>query len=243
VSYSDIPADGIYYITTFGGGADTQGMACGGTADGTWAYVADEARYGCGAKLLIEGNGKACIGEVADCGPNRCVEEAACYCSCGGHFPILDASPLITQYLFGITGSGWSDKQEVTVTLVDGSTPAGCPAPPMSVDSGAGGGAAGAGVGGVGGGGVGGVGGGGGGGGAAGGGGTVSSGGATASGGASGNAGSATSGGAAGAASEDSGCSCGVAGENRQTPFAAVLALFALAAVRRRRVRFSTAAR
>src|SRR5512140_2592104 len=48
LSYSDIPGDGKYYVTTFGGGADTQPLACGGTADGTWAYVADSARFGCG---------------------------------------------------------------------------------------------------------------------------------------------------------------------------------------------------
>ena len=46
LSYSDTPSDGVYYLTTFGGGSDTQPMACGGTTDGTSAYVADEARFG-----------------------------------------------------------------------------------------------------------------------------------------------------------------------------------------------------
>lgn len=66
LSYSDIPANGQYYVTTFGGGTDTGPMACGGTADGTWAYVADKARFGCGAKLLISVGGKQCVAQVAD---------------------------------------------------------------------------------------------------------------------------------------------------------------------------------
>ncbi len=139
VSYSDIPGDGSYYITTFGGGADTQGMACGGTADGTWAYVADEARYGCGAKLLVEGNGKSCVAQVSDCGPNQCVEQAAAYDNCTGHHPILDASPFITEYLFGISGSGWSDQRSVHVTLLGDNATVGCPGsapPPPPSDAG-----------------------------------------------------------------------------------------------------------
>jgi len=123
ISYADKPSDGIYYVTTFTGG----GMACGGVADGTWPYVADSARFGCGAKLLVEGGGKACVVQVADCGPNRCVEQAASYSSCAGHFPILDVSPMITKYLFGVSGSGWSDKRAVKVTPVPSSTPIGCP--------------------------------------------------------------------------------------------------------------------
>jgi MYXO-CTERM domain-containing protein len=128
VSYADIPSDHLYYVTTFGGGSDTQGMACGGTADGTWAYIADSARFGCGAKVLVEANGKACVAKVADCGPNRCVEQAASYSSCQGHKPIIDASPYITKYLLGMSGVGWSDKKTVKATVVASSTPIGCPA-------------------------------------------------------------------------------------------------------------------
>jgi len=127
LSYSDIPGDGNFFITTFGGGSDTGGMSCGGTADGTWPYVADLARFGCGAKVQVSANGKSCVALVADCGPNRCVEEAASYSGCSGHHPILDASPFITEYLFGIGGSGWSDGRVVNVQQVDGSTPIGCP--------------------------------------------------------------------------------------------------------------------
>ncbi len=128
VSYSDIPSNHLYYVTTFGGGSDTQGMACGGTADGTWAYIADSARFGCGAKVKVEANGKSCIAKVADCGPNRCVEQAASYSSCKSHHPIIDASPYITKHLFGLGGVGWSDKKTVKATVVAASAPLGCPA-------------------------------------------------------------------------------------------------------------------
>jgi MYXO-CTERM domain-containing protein len=127
VSYSDIPSNHSYYVTTFGGGADTQGMSCGGTADGKWAYIADKARFGCGAKVKISAKGKSCIAKVADCGPNKCVEEAASSSGCSGHHPIIDASPFITRYLFGKGGVGWSDHLSVTAELVDKDTPIGCP--------------------------------------------------------------------------------------------------------------------
>jgi hypothetical protein len=128
VSFSNVPTDNSYYITTFGGGSDTQSMACGGTADATWAYVADEARFGCGAKLLVTANGLSCVAQVADCGPNQCVELAAANSGCTTGQPVLDASPYITQYLFGVGSAGWSDALSVTATLVDPSTPIGCPA-------------------------------------------------------------------------------------------------------------------
>jgi MYXO-CTERM domain-containing protein len=127
VSYSNIPSDHLYYVTTFGGGSDTQGMACGGTADGKWAYIADSARFGCGAKVLIEANGKSCVAKVADCGPNRCVEQAVSSSGCSSHHPIIDASPFITKYLLGASGVGWSDRKTVKATVVAASTPIGCP--------------------------------------------------------------------------------------------------------------------
>jgi hypothetical protein len=151
LSYGDIPANNIYYITTFGGGTDTQTMSCGGSADGTWAYIADRERFGCGAKVKVEANGKSCVAEVADCGPNKCVEEAACYCSCNGHFPIIDASPFITKYLFNSSSAGWSDKTQVTAVQVgDGST-VGCPGKSTGGGAGAGGSSGSGGVGGAGG--------------------------------------------------------------------------------------------
>jgi len=235
LSYSDIPADGIYYVTTFGGGADTQPMSCGGTADGTWAYVADSARFGCKSKLLIEAGGKSCVAEVRDCGPNRCVEQAACYCSCGGHFPIIDASPFITKYLFGASGMGWSDKKKVNAKLVDPATPIGCPGGPVTpADSGSGGGASDGALDGSGGGAQGGQSGGGGAGGSAG----SAAGGAAGAAGAS-SGGSAGSGGSAAKPSskdEASGCECRAAGAPRGSgAWLAGLGLAAVAARRRLR--------
>src|SRR4029078_6518159 len=55
---SDIPSDGRYVITTFGGPGDHQAMSCGGYADGTGWYAASRQRYGCGAKIRVEANGK-----------------------------------------------------------------------------------------------------------------------------------------------------------------------------------------
>jgi len=130
ISYSDIPADNIYYITTFGGPGDGQSMhMCGerSTDNGSWPYIADGARFGGCAKVKIEANGKSCVALVADCGPNRCVEEAASYSNCTSHFPIIDASPFITKYLFGISSSGWSDKRKVKAYVVDKNTEIGCP--------------------------------------------------------------------------------------------------------------------
>jgi len=139
LSFSDIPAENKYYVTTFGGGSDTQGMSCGGTADGTWAYIANSARFGCGALVVISAGGKQCVAKVADCGPNRCVEQAASYSSCASHFPIIDASPFITKYLLGMSGVGWSDKKLVIATLAPAGASMGCPGvvpPPPPADSG-----------------------------------------------------------------------------------------------------------
>lgn len=135
LSNSDIPPDNKYYVTTFGGPGDSQDMwICGHktTDNGSWPYAAGYARFGCTKIMVINpANGKSCIAEVADCGPNRCVEEAACFCNCQGHHPVLDVSPFITQYLFGISSSGWSEKRVVIAYPVDPATPIGCPGGPV----------------------------------------------------------------------------------------------------------------
>jgi hypothetical protein len=127
VASSTIPSSGAYYMTTFGGGADTQPMSCGGTADGVGWYAASRQRYGCGAKLQVEANGKCVVLTALDYGPDVCVEAAA-----GG--PILDMSPAASELLYGVSGAGWSDRLKVTVTEMPSSTPDG----PCSASSGSG---------------------------------------------------------------------------------------------------------
>jgi hypothetical protein len=122
---SSIPGDHEYYLTSFGAGSDSGTMSCGeNTTHGSWYYAASRQRYGCGSHLKIEANGKCVIAEADDYGPDVCVENAA-----GG--PIIDASPLVSEHLFGTSSAGWSDHYRVTVTEVSGSTPLGpCSASP-----------------------------------------------------------------------------------------------------------------
>ena len=115
-----IPDDDLYYLTTFGGGADAQHTACGRPVDGSWFYIAGERRFGCGARVAITNpmTGVACVAEVVDDGPACFVEESA-----GG--PVIDASPLVAQHLFGTRSIGWSDRKIVRAELVDRDTPLG----------------------------------------------------------------------------------------------------------------------
>jgi hypothetical protein len=126
---TSIPADGEYVMTTFGGGADNQPMSCGGYADGTGWYAASRQRYGCGAHLQVEANGKCVVLEAQDYGPDTCVESAA-------HSPILDMSPRASKALYGVSGAGYSDHLTVNVTEVASSVPLG----PCTVTGGGGGG-------------------------------------------------------------------------------------------------------
>lgn len=117
-----IPPDNLYFLTTFGGGSESQSMSCPNMppADGTWYYAADRSRFGCGARILISNpaNGRSVVAIVADYGPNICVEQAA-------GKPVLDASPMVSRHLFGSDSSGWSSRNLVQVTVVDPSTPLG----------------------------------------------------------------------------------------------------------------------
>ena len=66
-------------------------MSCGEkTLHGSWYYAASRQRYGCGAHIQIEANGKCVVAETDDYGPDVCVENAA------GR-PIIDASPLVSR--------------------------------------------------------------------------------------------------------------------------------------------------
>jgi len=109
------PMDQGYVLTTFGGGADTQAVACAGAADadGTWYYVADAQRHPCGLRMRIvnPSRTRCVVAEVADIGPNACVEEAA------GR-PVVDASPLVAQVLFDVSSAGYSEGRELLAAPV-----------------------------------------------------------------------------------------------------------------------------
>jgi hypothetical protein len=123
---SSIPSDGIFYISTFEGGAP---MSCHrAPADGVSLYIADRDRWPCDSHVrLIDprpldpraavAQHLSCVVQVSDRGPNICVEEAA-------GKAMVDASPAITRYLFGIGQSGWSDHREVIALAT--SDPLGC---------------------------------------------------------------------------------------------------------------------
>jgi uncharacterized membrane protein YgcG len=120
VASSTIPASGSYYLTSFGNTPSDNGtMSCGeSTDDGTWYYAASRQRYGCGSRIQITANGKCVVAETDDYGPDVCVENAA------GR-PIIDASPLVAEHLFGTDSAGWSDHLAIQVTEVSATTPLG----------------------------------------------------------------------------------------------------------------------
>ncbi|MCB9591768.1 MAG: hypothetical protein H6719_03455 [Sandaracinaceae bacterium] len=105
-----LPVAQRYDLTTFGGPGDAQPVACPGAADadGTWYYAANRQRFSCGqrVRLVDEARTSCVIVEVADVGPNACVEEA-------GGLPIWDVSPLAAQELFGVSSAGWSEHRGV----------------------------------------------------------------------------------------------------------------------------------
>ena len=119
---SAIPSTGDYYLTSFGNGSDSGTMSCGSnTNHGNWYYAASRQRYGCGSHIKITAKGKCVVAKTDDYGPDVCVENAA------GR-PIIDASPLVSQHLFGTRSAGWSDHYKVHVEKVPSSTPLGpCP--------------------------------------------------------------------------------------------------------------------
>ncbi len=118
---SAVPATGDYYLTSFGFTASDDGiMSCGSyTKHGTWYYAASRQRYGCGARIKIQANGKCVVAQTDDYGPDVCVENAA------GR-PIIDASPLVSMHLYGSRSAGWSDHFKVHLPKVAGGTPV-CP--------------------------------------------------------------------------------------------------------------------
>lgn len=115
-----------YVLTTFTG----ETMACGGYANGTSYYSTGEWMFrvngasGCGTKLKVMANNKCVVVKVADNGPAAWVE-AKTKAKCGGTGYVLDVSPVVSKYLFGTYGSGWSDCRKVKVWKVAKSTKTG----------------------------------------------------------------------------------------------------------------------
>ena len=116
----DIPASNEYILTSFGNGPGDDGiMSCGSyPKHGSWYYAASRQRYGCGAHIKIEANGKCIVAQTDDYGPDVCVETRA-------KSAIIDASPLVAEHLFGTGSAGWSDHYRITVTEVSKTTPLG----------------------------------------------------------------------------------------------------------------------
>lgn len=128
---SSIPANDEYYLTSFGAKGESGTMSCGeSTRNGSWYYMASRQRFGCGAHVRLEANGRCVVAEADDYGPDVCVEHAA------GR-PIIDASPLVAEHLYGVGSAGWSDRLGVVATVVADSTPLGpCQASSSSSSSG-----------------------------------------------------------------------------------------------------------
>ena len=113
----NIPADNLYVLTSFTGG---ESMACGGNATGDWYYSTSWVRWYCDAKLRITNpeTGDCVVVQVADAGPASWVEDSA-------GMPIIDASTLVCEDLFGTSSCGWSDGFVVEAIQVDDDTPLG----------------------------------------------------------------------------------------------------------------------
>jgi len=117
-----LPVDQRYDLTTFGGPGDEQPVACAGAADadGSWFYAAGSQRLRCGQRVRIvdETRARCVIVEVADVGPNACVEEA-------GGMPIWDVSPRAAEALFDASSVGWSEHRAVFGAPVGSDNPLG----------------------------------------------------------------------------------------------------------------------
>lgn len=105
---TNIPADNVYYLTSFCDKTTACGKSCG---DCNWSYAADSQRFKCGATLNCARSGKAINMEVIDYGPNCDLEKKS-------GKPIIDASYSACKLFTGSTSCGWSDKIAVTCKKV-----------------------------------------------------------------------------------------------------------------------------
>jgi hypothetical protein len=101
---SNIPADNVYYLTSFCDQTTACGKSCGNC---NWYYAADSQRFKCGATINCQRGGHSANLEVIDYGPNCDLEKKS-------GKPIIDASYSTCKLFSGSTSCGWSDKLAVT---------------------------------------------------------------------------------------------------------------------------------
>jgi hypothetical protein len=124
-AYKHGPPSGPPYRYILSSYNDHTTPACGGkTIDGAWYYSTGAYTFGCHTKLQLRANGKCVVVEVVDNGPAAWVESKA-QGKCGGTGYMIDASPLVSQHLFGTSSAGWSDCYAMEVTKVDAGAPTG----------------------------------------------------------------------------------------------------------------------
>jgi hypothetical protein len=101
---TNIPADNVYYLTSFCDQTTACGKSCGNC---NFYYAADSQRFKCGATISCTRSGKSANLEVIDYGPNCDLEKKS-------GKPIIDASYSTCKLFTGSTSCGWSDKIAVT---------------------------------------------------------------------------------------------------------------------------------
>jgi hypothetical protein len=109
---TNIPADHVYYLTSFCDQTTACGKSCGNC---NFYYAADSQRFKCGSTINCARAGKNANLEVIDYGPNCDLEKKS-------GKPIIDASYSTCKLFTGSTSCGWSDK--LAVTCVKVGTPA-----------------------------------------------------------------------------------------------------------------------
>eukprot|EP01006_Ploeotia_vitrea_P028974 TRINITY_DN61600_c0_g1_i2.p1 TRINITY_DN61600_c0_g1~~TRINITY_DN61600_c0_g1_i2.p1 ORF type:complete len:265 (-),score=10.31 TRINITY_DN61600_c0_g1_i2:655-1449(-) len=101
----NIPADGLYYLTSFCPKGNNQPLACGGHCGeyNSGYFTADKQRFGCLKKMTVcsHQTGACITATTRDAGPAAWVEKDA------GR-PVIDASYPVCQKLFNKESCGWS---------------------------------------------------------------------------------------------------------------------------------------
>ena len=105
---TNIPSDGLYYLTSFCDQTTACGQSCGNCQG--W-YATSAMRFGCNRYLKCCRSSDCVTLKVIDSGPGCWVENKA------GR-AIIDASYSTCKHFTGSTSCGWSDKISITCKLV-----------------------------------------------------------------------------------------------------------------------------